>query len=77
MSNIITIKNNSPLSVLEWNREVECPAPTIASATGKTFLFNDIWYKQFVTLDLETLSELITELTEIKKEMEAFKDGHL
>jgi hypothetical protein len=38
---------------------------------------NDIWYKQFVTLDLETLSELITELTDIKKEMEAFKDGHL
>jgi len=37
----------------------------------------DIYYRQYVTLDLETLSELISDLTEIKKQMEALKDGHL
>jgi len=38
---------------------------------------DDVYYRQFVSLDLETLTELISELQEIKSQMEGLRDGHL
>lgn len=59
------------------NHSIECFVNTqdLCFIGCKQIGADDIYTQQYVTLDLETLTELINELNSVKKEMEDIQNG--